>query len=323
MTVESISETRATPLGAPGAEVARRRRGRPRQWRTHLFGLGLVAPALLLYCGFVVYPLVRGAIVSFFQWTGLSTTMSWVGWSNYVNAVHDPIFLLSLRNTIEYAVVVTIAKNVLGLGLALILNRAIRFRTFFRTATFLPVLISFVVCGILWSWIFSTVFGLADHFLQILGFHHFPGWLSDPHIALWSVMWVDVWKWTGFHTVLFLAALQAVPKELYDAADVDGASAWHRLRYVTLPSIRPVIALSTMLALTGAFVANYTLVTVMTHGGPLNATQVALTYIVNTAFSANEVGYANAMSMILFVVVAVVGAVQLRLMVRRSEVQRG
>lgn len=319
----SVQSDVQPPSPAPTARGADRTSPRLQQWRAYAFGAGLVAPALLLYGGFVVYPLVKGAVVSFFQWTGLSPTMSWVGWSNYVNAIHDPVFLLSLRNTVEYAVVVTVAKNVLGLGLALILNRAIRFRAFFRTASFVPVLISFVVCGILWSWIFNTVFGLADHFLQLLGIHHYPGWLSDPHIALWSVMWVDVWKWTGFHTVLFLAALQAVPKELYDAADVDGASAWRRLLHVTLPSIRPVIALSTMLALTGAFVANYTLVTVMTHGGPLNSTQVALTYIVNTAFTANEVGYANAMSMILFLVVGVIGAVQLRLMVRRSGMQRG
>jgi ABC-type sugar transport system permease subunit len=310
-----LAETMATtPLAQAGERSSHRQRR-----RNYAFGLALLAPALLLYVCFVIYPLIRGAIVSLYRWDGLSTTMNWVGFSNYTNAIHDPIFLLSLRNTVQYAVGVTIAKNVLGLGLALLLNRKLRLRAFFRTSAFLPVMISFVVCGILWSWIFNPIFGLADQLLALLGFHNFPGWLSDPHLALWSVMWVDVWKWTGFHVVLFLAALQAVPQDLLDAASVDGASASARLRYVTLPSIRPVVALSVMLALTGAFVANYDVVYVMTGGGPLNATQVALTYIVQTAFSADEVGYANAMSMILFVIVAIIGAFQLRLMVRRMD----
>lgn len=300
----------------PGATKPKRRKllnGRA------LFGLALVSPTLLLYGVFVVWPVVRGAIVSLYQWDGLSTTMTWVGLQNYRSALDDPVFRLALRNTFQYAIGVTIAKNVLGLGLAILLNKKLRGRAFFRTAAFLPVMFSFVVVGVLWSWIFNPLFGLADHLLSALGFSNFPGWLSDPHLALWSVMWVDVWKWTGFHMVLFLAALQSVPNELLEAASLDGAGPWQRLRNVTLPWIRPVIAFSVLLALTGAFVANYDVVYVMTGGGPLNSTQVALTYIVQTAFNADEVGYANAMSIILLVLVSVVGAVQLRFMLRGRE----
>jgi len=308
-------------LGVPAERVSSRGRGsgHGQRRRAYLFGLALLSPVLLLYLVFVMYPLLRGLIVSFYQWDGLSPTMTWVGLNNYKDALRDPVFRLALRNTFQYAIGVTVAKNVLGLGLAILLNKKLRLRTFFRTAGFLPVMFSFVVCGVLWSWIFNPLFGLADHFIGVLGLHHFPGWLSDPHIALWSVMWVDVWKWTGFHMVLFIAALQAVPQDLYDAADIDGAGRWARFRYVTIPSIRPVIALSVLLALTGAFVANYDVVYVMTGGGPMNATQVALTYIVQTAFTADQVGYANAMSMILLVLVAIVGAVQLRFMLRGRE----
>jgi raffinose/stachyose/melibiose transport system permease protein len=295
---------------SPGRHrLSRRRRG-------HLFGLALVAPTLLLYGLFIVWPVIRGAIVSLYQWDGLSTVMTWVGFRNYRTALDDPVFRLALRNTFQYAVGVTVVKNVLGLSLALLLNKKLRGRAFFRTAAFLPVMFSFVVVGVLWSWIFNPIFGLADHFLGALGMSNVPGWLSDPHIALWSVMWVDVWKWTGFHMVLFLAALQSVPSELLEAAELDGAGRWHRLRYVTLPWIRPVIAFSVLLALTGAFVANYDVVYVMTGGGPLNSTQVALTYIVQTAFNADEVGYANAMSMILLVLVSIIGSLQLRFMLR-------
>jgi len=304
------------------ARAWRRRPGPSQRHRTYLFGLAMIAPALTIYVVFVIYPLIRGAIVSLYQWNGLTPTTTWMGLRNYTNALQDPIFLLALRNTFQYAIGVTIAKNVLGLGLALLLNQKLRFRAFFRTAAFLPVMFAFVVVGVLWSWIYNPLFGLADHVLAFVGIHNPPGWLSDPKLALWSVMWVDVWKWTGFHMVLFLAALQAVPQELYDAADIDGARTWARLRHVTIPTIRPVIALSVLLSLTGAFVANYDVVYVMTGGGPLNSTQVALTYIVQTTFTGDQVGYANAMSMILLVLVAIVGAVQLRFMVGRQEPAR-
>jgi raffinose/stachyose/melibiose transport system permease protein len=283
----------------------------------------MVAPAVLLYAVFVIYPLFRGAFVSLYQWDGISPAMTWFGLRNYKYALEDPVFRLSLRNTFQYAIGVTIVKNVLGLGLAVLLNRKLRGRAFFRTAGFLPVMFSFVVVGVLWSRIFNPTFGLADKVLQSVGLGSMlPGWLSDPHLALWSVMWVDVWKWTGFHMVLYLAALQSVPQELYEAAAIDGAGRWQRFRRVTVPSIRPVIAFSTLLALTGAFVANYDVVYVMTGGGPLNSTQVALTYIVSKAFNSQEVGLANAMSIILFIGVAIIGAVQLSIMTRGREQPR-
>jgi ABC-type sugar transport system permease subunit len=310
--------TASEPLVAVNTEVARRRRRRSSRYRRrgYLFGLVLVAPTVILYSLFVIYPVIRGAMVSFYNWDGLSSTMTWVGFQNYKYAFDDPVFRLALRNTFVYAIGTTLLKNIFGLGLALLLNKKLKGRAFFRTAAFLPVLFSFVVVGVLWSWIYNPIFGLADHFLLLFGIHNFPGWLSDPHLALYSVMWVDVWKWTGFHMVLYLAALQSVPSELYDAVDIDGANRWARFRYVTVPWIQPVIAFSVLLALTGAFVANYDVVYVMTNGGPLNSTQVALTYIFQTAFTADEVGYANAMSMILIALVAIVGAVQLRLMLR-------
>lgn len=299
--------------GKPAGRASRRR-------SRAVFGLAMVTPALLLYTVFVVYPLVRGVLVSLYQWDGLSPTMTWVGLNNYRFAVEDPIFWKAMRNTFQYAIGVTIVKNILGLGLAVLLNRKLRGRAIFRTAAFLPVTFSFVVVGVLWSWIFDPTFGLADHLLSSVGLSWMhPGWLSDPHLALWSVMWVDVWKWTGFHMVLYLAALQNIPRELLEAAAIDGAGRGQTFRKVTLPLLRPVIAFSTLLALTGAFVANYDVVYVMTGGGPLHSTEVALTYIVSKAFGAQEVGLANAMSIILFVAVAVIGSIQLAVMTRGTE----
>ena len=214
---------------------------------------------------------------------------------------------------------VTVAKNILGLGLALILNTNIKFKTFFRVVSFAPVTLSFVVIGILWSWIFNPTFGLLNTVLKAAGLDWMIlGWLSDPKVALWSVMWVDIWKWSGFHMVLFLAGLQGVPAMLYEAAAIDGANRFQQFLHVTLPSLKNVTYVSVLMSITGAFVSNYDVVYVMTGGGPFHATEVALTWITSTAFRFASVGKANAMSMILVLLVAVFGVMQLITMLKEK-----
>ncbi|MFT4123265.1 MAG: sugar ABC transporter permease [Microbacteriaceae bacterium] len=301
------------------ADASRRRVRRRSQARSlTLFGLGMVAPAVVLYAAFVIYPLLRGAWISLFRWDGLSAVMTWVGVDNYVWAFQDQAFWAAVQHTFVYAIATTIVKNLLGFVLALLLSRNGRIMGFLRTAAFLPVTMSFVVIGILFSWIFNPTFGLADGLFQLLGIPDLaPGWLSDPNVALWSVIFVDIWKWTGFHMVLYLGALAAIPAEINEAAALDGASGLRRVRHITIPLIIPTLAFSTLIALTGAFVSNYDLVYVMTGGGPMGSTEVALTYITKQSLGTSKVGYANAMSMILFVGVAVLGALQLWFM-RRS-----
>lgn len=276
-------------------------------------------PAVVLVGGLIFYPLLRGGWISLHQWDGLSATMTWNGARNYANVANDSTFWLAIRNTFVYAIGVTVVKNVLGLVLAVLLNQKLRGRGVFRTATFVPVMMSYVAVGILWSWIFNPNFGLLDAFLRAVGLESFiQGWLSDSSIALFSVMAVDVWKWTGFHVVIILAGLQTIPGELLEAAAIDGANRFQAFFRVTLPLLLPVLSFSTLMSLTGAFVANYDLVKVMTGGGPSHSTEVALTWIVSTAFSHFNVGKANAMSIILFALVAIIGAVQVRVMMRSS-----
>lgn len=307
-----------TKLHRLGARPRRARRSLARQRATMATLMSL--PLLALLGVFVFYPLLNGAWISLHQWDGISSWMEWFGARNYVNSWNDPIFRRALLNTFVFALGVTVAKNVLALVIAVALNRALKWQGLFRTATFLPVVMSYVAVGLLWSWIFNPTFGLLNTLLRSLGLESLIlGWLSDPGVAMASIMTVDVWKWTGFHVVILLAGLHSVPQELHEAAALDGANGFQTFMHVTLPQLMPVLTFSVLMSISGAFVSNYDLVTVMTGGGPGNSTEVALTWIIHTALVNNNVGRANAMSMILFVIVAIVGAIQVRAMMSRNE----
>jgi len=283
------------------------------------FAFVMIAPALLLFVLLTIYPVGRGLWISFHRWDGVSDP-TWVGGANYKFVVNDEVFWNALKNTVLFAIVVTVVKNLLGLLFALLLNSKIRGQTFFRTAGFMPVTFSFVVIGVLWSWIYNPTFGLLNAVLESLGLSAWiHGWLSDPRLALWSVMCVDIWKWTGLHIVIFLAGLQGINKEYQEAATVDGASRWQGLTRVTLPLLSHVTAVSVFLSILGAFVSSYDVVYVMTEGGPFHSTEVVMTWIVTTAFRFSKVGKANAMSMILFVVAGVLGFLQYRIMSVRED----
>jgi ABC-type sugar transport system permease subunit len=274
----------------------------------------MLLPALVLLAVFVVAPVVYGFSLSLQRWNGFEPP-EFVGLSNYVRLwERDRIFRQALTNNVTFAVAVVIGKNVLGLFLALLLNQRLRGSTLFRTALFLPVTMSFVVIGLLWSWIYNPTFGLLDAGLETLGLGAWSRpWLSDPATALWAIIAVDIWKWTGFHMVLYLAGLQTIPRDLYEAATIDGAGRWRQLVDVTLPMLAPVTFVNVLLALNGAFVRNFDLVYVMTGGGPNHQTEVVLTHMVSEAFRQGNLGYSAAMGYVLFAIVAVISGVYIRL----------
>lgn len=286
------------------------------KWQKYLTAYLMVLPALALFVIFIIYPLMQGLWISLHQWDGLSE-MKWIGLNNYKFVFRDKVFWKAMANTFQFAIGVTVIKNLAGLILAVLLNKRIVGRTFFRASVFLPVTISFIVIGILWSWIFNPTFGLMNNMLKALHLDFLiQGWLSDPKVALWSVMWVDIWKWTGFHMVLFLAGLQSIPDDLYEAASIDGANGRQSFTHITLPMLSGVTTVSVLMSFIGAFVSNYDVVYVMTGGGPFHSTEVALTWIVSTTFRFASVGKANAMSILLFLFVAVFASIQLFVMTR-------
>ena len=274
--------------------------------------------AVALFTVFVMAPFFVGIYTSFFKWDGFSA-MKFNGIKNYLYVFRDEIFWKAIRNTFVYAILVTVFKNVIAFFLASVLVKNFFGKTIFRTAIYIPVTLSYIVIGILWTWIYNPTFGLLNSMLTALGLEKLIlGWLSDANVALFSVIAVDIWKWIGYHMVLYIAGLQGVPKDLYEAAEIDGAGRLSKLRYVTIPMVNATIVINVLMSITGAFVSNYDIVYIMTNGGPYHSTEVSLTYIMKTAFTDSNFGKANAMSVVLFLMVLVFGFIQLRAMSRED-----
>ena len=284
--------------------------------REKLFPYLMCAPAILLFLIFVIVPFFTGLWTSLHRWDGFSA-MEWIGFKNYRYIMNDEVFWLAIKNTFVYAVLVTVGKNILAVLLALILVRKIPLNHIFRTGIYMPVTMSYIVIGILWVWIYNPTFGLLNAMLTELSLDSFiVGWLSDPTYALISVIWVDIWKWTGYHMVLYIAGLQSINKELYEAAEIDGANGFEKFFYITIPQLNSTIVVNILMSITGGFVSNYDIVSIMTGGGPFHKTEVSLTYILKIAFKYSNMGKASAMSAILFFIVFIFGFLQLRVMTR-------
>lgn len=278
----------------------------------------LIAPGLVLVALFIVWPFVSGVVLSFQEWNGFTDPV-WVGGANYEAMLSDPLLHKSAWNSVQYVVIATIGKNGVGLVLALLLYRVTRLRGFFRTAVFLPVTMSFVAVGLLWAWIYNPTFGLLNSGLEAIGLGGLAQlWLGDPSVALYSVIFVDIWKFAGFHALIYFAALQTVSAELVESALLDGAGYLLRLRHVIIPSIMPMIGVNLILGFTGSFLRNFDMVYVLTQGGPNHASEVLLTYMIAEAFSGGRMGYAAAIGYAMFAAVLVVVGISVLILRRRK-----
>ena len=288
----------------------RRARGR---FRKVLPAYVLIAPAIVSSIVFLYIPIVFSGYWSFTKYNGLASPQ-WVGLQNYTDLLSDPHFQKALLNTVIFVLIGMGIGPVLGLMSALLLNQAVRGRGFFRTAYFLPVMTSLVVVATIWK-VLLNQHGIVN---QLLGVFSIPAhnWLGDPSTALVSVAVTSIWQGFGFETVVFLAALQSVPRDLYDAALVDGADAWQRFRFVTLPALRPTIAFVYIIGIIGSFQV-YDQIFVMTSGGPLNSTRTVVFDLVDR-FDSLKYGEASAVAYILLVILATLSYVQMRLFEERS-----
>lgn len=278
--------------------------------RQQAWVLLFLGPSLLGLLLFIVGPVLFSLALTLFRWNLLSP-MEYVGLQNFVELWRDERFWAAFRHTITYIVLYVPAVFVVAFLLALLLNRPLRGRAFFRMAFYVPVVSSWVAVSMMWRWIFNPQYGLMNYLLGLIGIQG-PAWLYDPNTALYAVVIASVWKDAGFSTVLFLAGLQGIPEVYHEAAQIDGANPWQRLRHVTVPLITPTAFFVLVTTLIGSFQV-FDQMYLMPVEYAQRGTTVIVQYIVNNAFRYQRMGYAATISWVLFAMIFVITVVQLRL----------
>jgi ABC-type sugar transport system permease subunit len=263
-------------------------------------GYLFILPALALYAVFFLYPFVQSFYISLTSWNGVDRQKTFIGASNYLKLLNDGMMWNSLLHNLVWVILGTLAPIGLGLLLAVLLShKNTRGRTVFRTIYFMPVMLSPVVVGIIWGWVYNPIFGMLNKILEFLGLGALSrGWLGDPHLALYMVLIAAVWSYFGFCLVVILAGMQNIDAELYDAASIDGANAWQRFANVTIPQLGNVLTMIVAYTLIGGFNV-FDIVYVMTGGGPANSTELIATYTYTQTFRVNSVGYGATLSMVM------------------------
>jgi raffinose/stachyose/melibiose transport system permease protein len=286
--------------------VPRRMPVRRRKGSTPLGGASinlLYVPALALFAVFTIYPLVNGVALSFTNWNGYSAARSGVGLDNYIRLFSDDTFRLVLVNTFIYGIGSTIIQQVLGLGLAVALDRKIRGRNIARAIIYLPVLVSPVVMGTMYYLLFQYNNGAFNDVVIALGGER-VAWLSDSSAAIAIVVVVNSLQFVGISMIIYLAGLQSIPGELYEASSIDGATAFSQFRFISIPMLQPAFATSIVLNLIGGLKL-FDVIQVLTGGGPGYSTNSVSTLIGVAYFDNQSAGYASAMGVVLFIVIVI------------------
>ncbi|KIL40443.1 ABC transporter permease [Gordoniibacillus kamchatkensis] len=288
-----------------------------RRWKQTVTLLAFVFPALLFYAVFLLASAFGGIWYSFTDWNGLNPIYKWVGFGNYIEALTgDPVFLNSVGFTLKYVVCIVVFQNLIALGLAILIESRGRGKAWFRTIFFMPNMMSMIIGGFMWLFIFTKVLPyIAEHtLLHALD----QSWIGDPRFSFIAIMIVSLWGGAGYLMVIYLAALQGVPQSLKEAAAIDGAGSFQTLRNITLPMIYPAITIGLFVTLNSSFKA-FDVIYALTGGGPGRATQVLALNIYEEAFKmSNRFGYASAKAMILFLFVFLVTLIQLWVMKKRE-----
>lgn len=299
----AVSETvRSNPIASRWRETLRQMR---KNWTAYLF----IAPGLIHFAIFTVFAVGFAFYISFHEWNIIQPDKPYVGLENYVKLFHDPRFLRAVKNTLTFMIGVPL--NLLsGLFVALLLNTKVRGQAIYRTLFYIPVVTPLVVSSIIWKWVYQGDYGLLNYYLLKLGLiSHKIVWLADPDLALPALIIMGIWGGTGGTMVIYLAGLQSIPEEMYDAAKVDGASGLQRLLYITIPLLRPTTFFLFITSVIGTFQI-FTEVYIMTNGGPLNRTTTIGYYLYTNAFRELEMGYATAMAFVLFAMIFVFTVIQ-------------
>jgi len=290
--------------------AAYKRRKRSTQWREDLAGYTFVGPMVLGLFVFTLFPILASFFLSFTNWNfvaGFSKT-KFVGFDNFARLLHDDIFIKSIGNNLILIIVVPITL-ILSLLLAVVIDKKIYFKSVFKVVYFIPYISSIVAVAIVFQVLFHPSYGPINQTLQALGMANPPKWIADPDVALYCVMGLMVWVSIGYNMIIFMAGLQSIPKDLYEAADIDGASKWKQFVSITVPLLSPTTFFLLVTGIIGTFKV-FDIIAVLTGGGPANSTTVVVYRLYETAFVNLDSGYASSMSIVLLFFVLIVTLVQ-------------
>jgi raffinose/stachyose/melibiose transport system permease protein len=301
---------------APPPPVRRARGGR---WGIRLEILLLAGPALIVFVGFVILPVVMAAYYGFYSWQGYGPPTEFVGLRNYVTIITDPGFQEALLHNLIIVVLSLVLQAPVAILLALLLNRRMRGQSVIRVLIFVPYVISEVVVGVGWSLMLQTA-GAANGFLEQVGLGALQrDWLSDPSIAIWTLMGILVWKYVGFAVIIILAGLQSIPDELYEAAAIDGASYWQIQRRIALPLLGPTLRIWAFLSVIGSLQL-FDLVYIVwgQYIAPVAGTSTMATYLVANGRNAGSFGYGSAVAVVIFFISLIVALLYQQFVLKRD-----
>lgn len=285
--------------------------GRIRRSREWLLVIPFLAPAVFFYGLFLMVPLLGTVALSFFEWSGFSvSSIEWAGLANFRELRDDSIFWRSLQHNLQFLAGSVVLKTVVALVVALALDQNLPFSNFLRGVYLMPTVISLVVVGIVFTLVFSPSLGLINPLLESIGLEQFTGaWLGDPNVVLPLIIVIDAWHGFGLYMFLFISRLIAIPQDLHEASFVDGANGFQDIIYITLPLMKSMISLVVLLAAIESL-KMFSIVYVMTGGGPNHASQVLSTWAYFQAFTANKVGYGSAILVVLLVITFAMAYIQ-------------
>jgi multiple sugar transport system permease protein len=277
-----------------------------------------LAIPLIIYLIWVIGPMFYTFYLSLTNWDGLSAP-GFIRLRNYIRLFQDPVFFVSLQNNLKWILSFITVPVIGGLALAMALNRSLPGDKFLKASFYAPMVLSLVVCGLIWSWMYHPVNGLINAVLRLLGLESLTrGWLSDQNLVMWAIIAVAVWRQVGYVMVLYLAGLKNVDPWLVDASRVDGANAWQVFRHIILPQLAPITVIVITISIIDSLRA-FDLVSVMTRGGPYNSSSVLANFMYIEAFNNYKMGYGAAVSVILFLISLIFIGIYLRRVLKTEE----
>ncbi|MFD1988944.1 carbohydrate ABC transporter permease [Paenibacillus nicotianae] len=293
-----------------------------RHWQRNIFILSFILPTLILYALFMVYPIIQALYYSLFDWSGSSENKDFIGLKNFVDLMHDPIMWQAIGNDYFLVAGKMIGIMILATFFAVSLTRfRLKFALFFRSIFFIPNIISVVVIGVLWAFIYNPQIGFLNSILSLItGTEVKTAWLGFPFHTIWMLLPPSIWAGIGFYMILLIAAIQGIPESYYEASSLEGAGQWHQFTQITLPLIWEQIKVSVLNIMMTTLNGSFVIVMIMTNGGPDNSTQVMGSYLYQMAFQQYHFGYGAAIGVIILIM-SLITTIALQRIMRQETVE--